>query len=93
MPRFDDPFDFFRFTLWVIVTIYASIITLQSVYGLVDMLSGREKYISMIRRYLVIHMLRLRFTTFWGDVLICLLLSGVLGIIWWLHRLLERGMM
>lgn len=90
-PRLDDPFDFFRLTLSLIVTIYATIITLQSLWGWVGYLSGRERYMTVIRRYIVVHALRLRFKTFWGDVLICLLLCAVFGLLWMLHDLVEAG--
>ncbi len=70
-----DFFNFFRYVLATIVTIYASIVTFQSLWGWYVFLAGSDKYVSMLRRYLVLHGLRLRFRTFWGDVLICLLLS------------------
>ena len=69
-----DFFNFFRWTLGTVVTIYASIVTAQSMYGWYVWLAGADKHISLLRRYLITHGLRLRFKTFWGDVLICLLL-------------------
>ena len=63
-------------------TIYATIITLQSLWNWIGYLSGNHKYITMVRRYLVIHALRLRFRTFWGDVIICILLCVVFGLLW-----------
>jgi hypothetical protein len=80
-----DFFDFFRWMLAIIVTIYATIITLQSLWGWIAWLSGSDKYMTMLRRYLVIHSLRLRFKTFWGDVLISLLLCVAFVIIWRAH--------
>jgi hypothetical protein len=80
-----DPFDFFRWTVAWIATIYATVITLQSLWGWVSYLSGNEKYVGMVRRYLAVHALRLRFKTFWGDVLICLLLCVVFLILWFMH--------
>ena len=88
MPQIDF-FDFFRFWLSTIVTIYVSILTIQSLWGWYVWLSGSDKYVSMLRRYLIVHGLRLRFKTFWGDVLICLLLCVVFGIIWHAHGVLE----
>ncbi len=40
---------------------------------------------TIVRRYLIIHALRLRFKTFWGDVIICGLLCVVFGLLWRLH--------
>jgi len=80
-----DFFDFFRWVLGTIVTIYATVITLQSFWGWVVWLSGSDKYVSMLRRYLIIHGLRLRFKTFWGDAIICVLLTVAFVIIWRAH--------
>lgn len=80
-----DAFDFFRWVLSIIATIYATVITLQSLYGWYTWLAGSDKYVTMLRRYLVVHGLRLRFKTFWGDVLICVLLSVTFLILWRAH--------
>ena len=77
-----DFFDFFRWALGTIVTIYATIITLQSLWGWYMWLSGSDKYVSMLRRYLIVHGLRLRFKTFWGDVLVCGLLCVAFLVLW-----------
>lgn len=77
-----DFFDLFRWSLGTIVTIYATIITLQSLWGWYVWLSGDDKYMTMLRRYLIIHSLRLRFATFWGDVLVSLLLCIAFVVLW-----------
>ena len=43
--RPEDPFDFFRWWLGTIVTIYASVITLQSLWGWYAWLAGSPKYL------------------------------------------------
>ena len=80
-----DAFDFFRWVVSIIATIYATVVTLQSLWGWYVWLSGSDKYITMLRRYVVLHSLRLRFKTFWGDVLICLLLCVAFLILWRAH--------
>lgn len=80
-----DAFDFFRWVLSIIATIYATVITLQSLWGWYTWLSGSDKYMTMLRRYVLVHGLRLRFKTFWGDVLICLLLCIAFLILWRAH--------
>jgi hypothetical protein len=80
-----DLFDWFRFSLGWVVTIYASILTFQSLYGWWVWLAGTDKHISLLRRYLITHGLRLRFKTFWGDVLITLLLCVAFLILWRAH--------
>ena len=83
-----DLFQFFRFWLGWVVTIYATILTLQSLYGWYIWLSGEDKYISMLRRYVIVQGLRLRFKTFWGDVLVCLLLTIAFCILWLAHHVM-----
>jgi len=86
---FDDLFDFFRYALGTVVTIYATILTAQNLWGWYVWLTGRDKYISMVRRYVIVHGLRLRFKTFWGDVIICVLLCVVFFMIWHAHSLIH----
>jgi len=76
-----DLFTFFRWALGTIVTIYASILMLQNLWGWWVWLAGDDKHISMLRRYILVHGLRLRFKTFWGDVIVCGLLCIVFVII------------
>ena len=83
-----DPFQFFRLTVAWIATIYATVVTLQSLWGWVVYLSGSDKYMTLMRRYLIIHALRLRFKTFWGDVIICILLCVVFVLLYRLHGVL-----
>src|SRR5690242_18526376 len=91
-PMWDlDPFQFFRLTVAWIATIYATVITLQSAWGWVVYLSGSDKYMTIVRRYLIIHALRLRFQTFWGDVIICILLCVVFLLLWRLHGVIAPG--
>lgn len=79
MPSFGafDLFDFFRLVLGIVVTIYATIITGQSLYSWYVWLASGDRYISVLRSYLLVHGLRLRFRTFWGDVIVCGLLCVV----------------
>lgn len=88
MPSIDF-FNFFRYFLGTVATIYATIITLQSLWGWYVWLAGGDKYISMLRRYLVVHGLRLRFKAFWGDVIICGLLCVVFVLLWHAHGAID----
>jgi len=85
-----DFFNFFRYLLGTIVTIYATIITLQSLWGWYVVLAGSHKYVSLVRRYVIVHGLRLRFMTFWGDVIVCILLCAVFIILWHAHGLIYQ---
>ena len=83
-----DFFNFWRYLIGYVVTIYATIITLQSLWGWYVWLAGSDKYIGMIRRYVIVQGLRLRFKTFWGDVIICVLLCVIFLILWRAHGLI-----
>ncbi len=89
MPQIDF-FNFFRYVLGTVVGIYATIVTLQSLYGWYVFLNGSDKYITILRRYVIVHGLRLRFKSFWGDVLVCILLCIVFVIIAYAHRIVEQ---
>ena len=88
-----DFFNFWRYLIGTVVTIYATVITLQSLWGWYAWLAGNDKYISLARRYLIVHGLRLRFKTFWGDVIICGLLCIAFLIMWRLHGLIYSRML
>ena len=80
-----DFFNFWRYLIGTIATIYATIITAQSLWGWYIFLAGGDKYISILRQYVVVHGLRLRFKTFWGDVLICGLLCVAFLLLCYVH--------
>jgi hypothetical protein len=84
-----DFFNFWRYLLAWIATIYATIVTLQSLWGWYVWLAGGDKYISMLRQYVLVHGLRLRFKTFWGDVIICVLLCVAFLIMWHTHGIIN----
>lgn len=82
-----DFFDFFRYFLGTVVSIYATVVTLQWAYGWYISLSIEGRFYALARRYLMLHGLRLRFTTFGGDVLICILLLVVWVLLVQAHHL------
>ncbi|HSI36788.1 MAG: hypothetical protein ACAI43_25925 [Phycisphaerae bacterium] len=84
-----DPFHFFRLTVGWVATIYATVVLVQTLWGWVVYLSGGDRYMTVVRRYLVLHALRLRFKSFWGDVLVCVLLCWVFVLIWMAHNAIE----
>ena len=84
MPNVDS-FQFLPYTLGTIATIYATIVTLQSLWSWLVWLSGQDKYISLVRRYVIVHGLRLRVKAFWGDVVVCVLLCVVFFVLWNAH--------
>ncbi|HYO10294.1 MAG TPA: hypothetical protein VER17_15100 [Tepidisphaeraceae bacterium] len=89
MLRDVDFFILWRYLLGWVVTIYATVLTLQSLWGWYVWLIGGDRYISLVRQYLIVHGLRLRFKTFWGDVLICALLCVAFLIMWHAHGVID----
>ena len=90
MPRIDF-FNFFRWMLALVATVYATVVTLQSLWGWYVFLKGKEKHIGVLRRYLIVHGLRkLKFRTFWGDVVICILLCVAFVIMWHAHQIIYK---
>ena len=61
-----DFFNFFRIGLGWVVTIYATIITVQSLWGWYVWLAGRISTSSMLRRYVILQACGCGFKTFWG---------------------------
>ena len=84
-----DFFNFFRLWLGWIATIYATIITAQSLYGWYIWLAGQDKYIGMLRRYVIVQGLRLRVATFWGDVIVSVLLCVAFVLLWHARLVVE----
>ncbi len=84
MPDF-DLFQVFRFLLGTAVTIYATIVTVQSLYSWWVWLAGPDRYVSLLRRYVMVHGLRLRVRRFWGDSAVCLLLCIAFVLMWVAH--------
>jgi hypothetical protein len=85
-----DLFEFFRLWLATIVTVYFTIVTAQSLWGWYVWLAGSDRYMSMVRRYLLVHGLRLRVSAFWGDVLVCGLLCIAFIMIWHAQGILDH---
>ena len=89
VPKFDDLFHVFRWLLSIIAGVYATIITVQSLWGWYVWLAGPDKYTSMLRRYVIVHGLRLRFRAFWGDVAVCIGLSVIFLLLWRAHVIMN----
>ena|ERR1700722_5527882 len=85
-----DLFDFFRYALGTVVTIYATLVTAQSLLGWYRWLNQPERYTTMLRRYLIVVGLRLRFLDFWADTTVCVLLCLVFGVVWHAHGTIRQ---
>jgi hypothetical protein len=86
----DDLFILFRWGLSLVVTVYATVLLLQWAWGWYLYFASGDKYASLLRRYVIVHALRLRFRAFWGDLLICLLLGVAFVCMWRAQLLLDQ---
>lgn len=83
-----DFFNFFQRLLAIIAGVYATVITLQSLWGWYVWLAGSDRYMSLLRRYVLVQGLRLRVKAFWGDVIVCILLCVAFVMVWHAHQVL-----
>jgi len=80
-----DLFDFYRYLLGTVVTIYAAVTTAQSAISWYNWLAQGDRHILLVRRYVITSGLRLRLTSFWADALVSLLLCLVFVMLWHAH--------
>lgn len=86
-----DLFHLFRWLLGIVVTVYATVVTTQSLYEwwiwLVRPEPGMERPFALLRRYVIVHGLRLRVRRFGGDLLVCAGLLVVFGLLMYAHHI------
>jgi hypothetical protein len=84
-----DLFHLFRWLLGIVVTVYATVITVQHLWEwwvwLTRPEQGMERPFALLRRYVLVHGLRLRIRRFGGDLLVCLGLIVIFGLITYAH--------
>ena len=83
-----DAFNFFRWGLSIVVSVYCIILMAQQGWSWYVWLMTDDRYMTIVRQYVILHGLRLRFRTFWGDVLICILLCIVFVLLFQAHRVI-----
>jgi hypothetical protein len=84
-----DFFAIFRWLIFVFATIYVTITTIQFLWSWYTFLTQRDRYIGLLRNYLILHGLRIRVKSFAGDVVVCLLLSVAFLLMWRAHQHLD----
>lgn len=84
-----DLFDVFRWLLGTVVTVYATVVTCQWIWTwwvwLTRPQAGYERQFALLRRYLMLHGLRLRLARFGGDILVIIGLSIVFLLLFQAH--------
>lgn len=86
-----DLFSLWRWMLFLLVGIYSTIVIAQAAWGWYVYLSPSDPYMTILRRYVVLHSLRVRLRTFGGDLGVCALLLVTLGLLGWLHLMVAGG--
>jgi hypothetical protein len=82
-------FTFFRWLAFVFVTIYVTITTAQSLWGWYVFLWQSDRYTNLLRRYVIVHGLRLRMRSFGGDAVVSVLLCVAFLLMWKAHSHLD----
>lgn len=80
-----DLFAIFRWLVFVFVTIYVTITTIQFLWSWYTFLRQRDRYIGLLRNYLILHGLRIRVKSFAGDAVVCVLLCAAFLLMWRAH--------
>jgi hypothetical protein len=84
-----DLFAIFRWLGFVFVTIYVTITTIQFLWSWYTFLRQRDRYIGLLRNYLILHGLRIRVKSFAGDVIVSVLLCVAFLLMWRAHQHLD----
>ena len=87
-----DLFDLFRWLLGTVVTVYATVLMVQWGWSWWHWLTrpgaGYERQFALLRRYLVLHGLRLRLARFGMDLLVIIGLGVVFVLLFQAHLIL-----
>ena len=84
-----EPFFLFRRLLMIFCSVYALIRLTQSASRWYGYFWSPDRSRRVLRHYLHVHLLRVRFLRFWRDLLQIAVLTAVFLVIVWLHRFLE----
>ena len=72
-----DLFEFYRYLLTLLVSIHCAVRLVSHVYRW-QAFDRRHRWAPRLRRYAVVHLLRLRFRRFWVDATQIAILSAIL---------------
>jgi hypothetical protein len=85
-----DLFNFFRSWLGWVVAIYCSIVTARWLWDLLGYVRSTDRTIAMVRRYVAVQLLRIRWRGFWYDLLICVLLTVAFFLLWHAQNVMDE---
>lgn len=81
-----DLFEFWRWMLAVVCTVYAAIVLIRSAWDWCEFLSGRQKAAVVLRRYILLQLLRLRIRTFGVEIAKIIILCALFIQLVQIHR-------
>jgi len=82
-----DLFELWRVVLATICGVYATVVTVRSLWGWTAFLSGSDRTMTLMRSYLVVHLLRLRGGRFARELAwIGSYLAILIGLLFWHGR-------
>ena len=84
-----DAFQLFRTLLFIGVTAYTVITTLESAVRTVALLAGRDPQRRLLRAYVGYNLVTFRLSPLTGELLQIAFWTTILLILWWLHTLLS----
>jgi hypothetical protein len=85
-----DLFNFYRWALGTVVTIYATLVTVQWAMGWYKYLRQPGRGTSMLSRYLQVAGLRMSLLRMSGDLLICVLLCVIFVMLCMVHGVVAQ---
>ncbi len=83
-----DAFLLFRTVLFIGVTVYTVIATLESLVRTLALLAGRDPKRRLLRAYVGYNLISFRLQPLTGELLQIGLWTTILLVLWWLHTLL-----
>ncbi len=83
-----DAFLLFRTLLFIGVTVYTVIATLESLVRTLALLAGRDPKRRLLRAYVGYNLISFRLQPLTGELLQIALWTTILLVLWWLHTLL-----
>ncbi len=83
-----DAFQVFRTMLFVAVTVYTVIVTVESAVRVAALLAGRDPKRRLLRAYVGYNLVTFRVAPLAGELLQIAFWATILLVFWWLHTLL-----
>jgi hypothetical protein len=83
-------FDIFRWLVFIFVTVYFLVTTIQIAWSYWVWLSGSDRYTGLLRNYIIVQGLRTRVSSFWPDLLISALLCVAFVLMWRAHTIIGQ---